>query len=46
MDFTSDHSDLALGLRKAKFCRACSKRLAKNPRLKHAVTSMLHWGRE
>jgi hypothetical protein len=46
MDFTSEHSDLALGLRKAKFCRACGKTLAKNPRLKHAVTSMLHWGRE
>lgn len=45
MDFTQDHGDLVDGLRAARFCGDCSRKLRKNPDLRRAVTAMLAWGR-
>lgn len=45
LDFTEDHADMVKGLRKGQFCSSCLRKLAKNERLKNAVTAMLQWGR-
>jgi hypothetical protein len=44
-DFTEDHADMVKGLRDARICSACSKKLKKNPKLAKAVNDMLSWGR-
>ena len=45
MDFTENHTDIANGLAKGRFCSPCSRELNKNKALKQSVNKMLHWGR-
>ena len=45
MDFVDDHSKLTGGLKAGKFCRFCSRTLAKNRDFAVAFRSMLAWDR-
>lgn len=45
MDFDDNLVDLIGGLRAGRFCRACARRLKRNPALSAAVGAMIDWGR-